>query len=1166
MVAPLSVPSGARKRPSRAGLWCGLTLLAAGLAAAGDSPQEAVDFAREVRPILARNCFPCHGRDTEHREADLRLDLREHAIEDLDGYSAIVPGDSADSEVFLRISDDTDPMPPEESGRSLTTAEIDVLRRWIDQGAEYTPHWAFAAPEEPARPSLARAGWAQSPIDEFVLARLEAEGLEPSREADPFTLIRRVSLDLTGLPPTPEEAAAFAADRREDAYERLVDRLLESPAYGERWARVWLDLARYADSKGHGSDPLRIIWRYRDWVIDAFNRNLPYDRFTIEQLAGDLLPDATVEQRLATAFHRNTMTNTEGGTDDEEFRVAAVKDRAITTAQAWMGLTLGCAQCHSHKFDPLSQEEFYRFYAFFNQTEDADAPDDRPLLATPTAEQAAAREAIASRVADLEAELADPPHDASAARAAWEEEQRQRARQWEILRPETMTSEGGATLTLQEDGSVLVSGISPAVDITTLTARTSLKRVSAVRIEVLTDPSLPRGGPGRSLNNGNLALNHLVLEAAPSKDQAPPPVRGRFVRFSNPGAGKILSLAEVQIISNGENVAPSGAASQSSTAYDGPARLAIDGNTDGHYFEAHSVTHTATEADPWWEVDLGRTLTIDGLHIWNRTDGSGGRLAGVTVSVMDEERRGRWSTTITRGPTPDLEIDLVRFVTQVPLADASADFNQDKWGVERAIDADQGGNSGWGIAPAQGASHVAVFETPGGVVGPELTFTLHQEYGDQHTIGRLRLSVTDQPAPVRALPGAVEEALATPAAERGTDQDAVLADHYQTVDPVLAEVRGRLDAARGELDAAAATRTPVMVELGPDRRRETHVMVKGNFLQKGRQVQPGVPAALHDWPEEARDDRLGLARWLVDERNPLTARVAVNRWWSALFGVGLVETEENFGTQGALPTHPELLDWLALAYMDCGWDTKAILKTIVTSATYRQSSDIDDTRLLRDPRNRLFSRGPRFRLEAETVRDVALAASGLLSRKLHGPSIYPPQPDGMWQAAFNGERTWKESRGEDRYRRGLYVFLRRTAPYPSMTVFDSPSREACTPRRIRTNTPLQALVTLNDPVYVEAAQALARRMVAEGGEEARMRVERGLWLCLTRPPDARRVAVLEALYQSELEHYRANEEAASAMASDPLGPLPEGAVASEYAAWTVVANVMLNQDGVLVKE
>jgi hypothetical protein len=773
--------------------------LAAALLPAAAFAAEPVDYNRDVRPILSKNCFPCHGRDNAHRAAKLRLDQRASAVAKRRGNSAaITPGSPAKSEMYLRISSDDESvrMPPPEANNVLSATQIETLKRWIEQGAAYAEHWAFVKPVRPPLPPVKDRSWPRNGLDYFVLARLEKEGLRPAEPADRFTLLRRASLDLRGLPPSPQEVEAFARDGSPDAYEKAVDRFLADAAYGERWARVWLDLARYADSAGYGSDPLRTIWRYRDWVIDAFNRNLPYDRFTVEQLAGDLLPSPTREQRMATAFHRNTMTNTEGGTDREEFRVAAVKDRVDTTLQVWMGLTMGCAKCHGHKYDPITQKDYYRFFAFFNQTADADRPDESPVIPCPTPE-------IQEQVRKFDQRLAP-------------------------------------------------------------------------------------------------------LKKAPG-------------------------------------------------------------------------------------VASGTALGVTGVQA----------------------------------------------------------------------------------------------------------------------------------------------------------------------------VRARI--ARLEKSRPTIPTLPVMVELPADKRRTTHVMTKGNFLSPGEKVEPGVPAAFPPLPKDAPPNRLGVARWLISPDNPLTARVAVNRYWAQLWGTGLVETEEDFGTQGELPSHPELLDWLATEYVRLGWDTKAFLKLLVTSATYRQSSRVTPEKLARDPRNRLLTRGPRFRLEAEMVRDQALALSGLLSRKVGGPSVFPPQPPGLWQAAFNGQRTWATSGGADRHRRGLYTFWRRTIPYPSMTTFDAPSREICTVRRIRTNTPLQAFVTLNDPVYVEAAQAVARRVVKEGGTTAEGRARYGLRLCLCRPPSEAQVQQVLALYQSEREHYRKDTKAALKLATDPLGPLPPGADAAEMAAWTVVANVLLNLDGVLTK-
>lgn len=752
-----------------------------------------VDYARDVRPILANNCFACHGQDEKQRQGGLRLDTRADAIAKTGaGLLPIVPGKPDASLLMKRISaHDSSLMPPAETGKKLTAHEIAVLRLWIQQGAIYKSHWAWQKPQKAALPPVQNKRWVRNPIDAFILARLEKEKFAPAREADRATLIRRVSLDLIGLPPTLPEIDAFLADASPDAYEKVVNRLLANPHFGEKWARMWLDLARYADSAGYGSDPLRPnLYPWRDWVIAAFNRNLPYDQFTTEQLAGDLLPNPTREQLVATAFHRNTMTNTEGGTDDEEFRIAAVKDRAITTSQVWMGLTMGCAQCHTHKYDPITQKDFYRFSAFFNQTEDNDQPDDRPTLPLPTPEQEA-------RIAALKAEIA-------------------------------------------------------------------------------------------------------ALDA---------------------------------------------------------------------------------------------------------------KLAGT---------------------------------------------------------------------------------------------------------------------------------------------------------PAMSELKAERDKKQKELDAIKPLGLPIMKELSAGKQRDSYVLTLANFLQRGEKVDAGTPAAFPPFPTSAPRNRLGVAQWLLSADNPLTARVAVNRFWAQIFGTGIVETEEDFGLQGRLPTHPELLDWLAVEFRQ-KWDMKALLQMIVTSATYRQASQASPNLLLKDPRNRWLGHFPRRRLDAETVRDQALALSGLLSPKIGGASVYPPQPPGMWQAAFNGERTWQTSTGEDRYRRGLYTFWRRTVPYPSMATFDAPSREVCTMRRQPTNTPLQALVTLNDPAYLEMAQALARRILREGGFSTADRVTFALRLATGQVPKPVQIQTLTALYEQELTYYQAHSDDAQKLATEPLGVLPLGMNTAEAAAWTVVANVLLNLDGVLMK-
>jgi mono/diheme cytochrome c family protein len=808
-------------------------------------PAGKVDFARDVLPILSANCFTCHGPDEKPRKAGLRLDLGETATKKLrSGARAVVPGDPKNSELIARIftNDPDERMPPAKSQKTLKDAEKELLRRWIAEGAEYQKHWAFVAPRRPALPAVKNAAWAKSPIDRFVLARLEKEGLAPLPEADRYTLARRVTLDLTGLPPTIEAVDRFVKDPSPDAYEKFVDLALKSPAYGERWAHVWLDLARYADSNGYATDNLRTIWRYRDWVIDAINADMPFDQFTIEQLAGDLLPNATQQQILATAFHRNTLTNDEGGTSDEEFRVAAVVDRVNTTLQVWMGISMACAQCHDHKYDPISQEEYFRTFAIFNQTEDADKSDNTPVLSSLTPAQQKQKTKLEADIAGLEKELLKPSPDLDAKQKQWEKE---------------------------------------------------------------------------------------------------------------------------------------------------------------------------TKADK--------------------------------------------------------------------------------------------------------------------------------------------------------LPANVKTILALDAAKRTPAQQAELTKYYRSITAELKQTQDQLGALKKQLAAIPVVTTPIMKELQAAQKRVTKIHIRGNFLDQGKEVQPGIPAVFPSLPKELAPNRLAVARWLVDPQNPLTARVAVNRYWEQLFGVGLLDTPDDFGIRGKLPNHPELLDWLAVEFQAEKWDVKKLLRLIVKSATYRQSSGVTPALLERDPDNKLFARGPRFRVPAEVVRDQALFVSGLLSSKMHGAPVRPPRPKLGLTAAFGGGTDWDPSPGEDQHRRALYTQWRRTSPYPSMITFDAPSRNVCAVTRPRTNTPLQALVTLNDPVFVEAAQALARRMVMEGGATVESRATYGFRLCLARPPQAKEVERLTTLFTKARAGFASNIAEASKLATEPLGPLPAGQDAAEMAAWTVVANVLLNLDEMVSK-
>ncbi|MFO0867985.1 MAG: PSD1 and planctomycete cytochrome C domain-containing protein [Pirellulales bacterium] len=1008
-----------------------------------DEAGPPVSFVRDVRPILAQHCFACHGPDEEQRAGDLRLDTREGLTAPRDGHPAVVARQPADSELWRRVtaSADDERMPPPKAGPRLTADQLSVLRRWIEQGAEWRSHWAFEKPIRPALPAVKRGSWPRQPLDFFILARLEAAGLEPAPEADKRTLGRRVAFDLTGLPPPRELFDAYLRDDSPQAYEKYVDELLKLPSYGERWARLWLDLARYADTKGYEKDRTRTIWRYRDWVIDALDRDLPYDQFTTEQLAGDLLPSATPDQMLATAFHRNTMVNEEGGTDDEEFRVAAVKDRVDTTIQVWMGLTMGCSKCHSHKYDPISQREYYQFYAFFNQTEDSDKGDDRPTLATPTPTQVAAQTRIRDELTQLRRQLEDLKPQLNASLGDWERSLAGRGG-WLRVTASQATSASGSPIKPLDDQSLLVGGPGPAQETYTVTlplaaAQLPAGQLTALRLEALPHASLPRGGVGRSHNDGNFVLTGL--------------------------------RAELRV----------------------PGKPAV----------------------------------------------------------------------------------------AVEFARAEADFAQQNYPVEHVLRNPQPRKHGWAVSPQLTQPHTAVFTLTQPLAIPaaaELVVTLDHQFEFSFpgfSLGRFRLSVTSDPSPSLQgdLPDEILAILRRPAGERTAAEQTRLTDHYATVAPLTQPVRERLARKEAELQAIRPPQTPVLRELPEAQRRVTRIQVRGNFLEPSDVVEPGVPASLAAWPADAPRNRLGVAQWLLHPDNPLTARVAANRHWAQFFGSGLVEPQEDFGSQGQPPSHPELLDWLAWELRAPSvhegapaWSLKTFCRLLVTSATYRQSSRVSAAQRAHDPQNRLLGRAARPRLEAEMIRDAALATAGLLSRKRYGPSVMPLQPAGIWRSTYNTDK-WITSEGEDRYRRSLYTFVKRTSPYPSMTTFDAPSREICTLRRISTNTPLQALVTLNDPVFVECAQALARRALREGGRSLEARLT-FLWdQALLRPPTTAELAALTDLYQRRWAEFRSQPEAAREFATQPLGPLPPDADAAELAAFTAISNVVLNLDEFLTR-
>ncbi len=1139
-------------------------------AAAPDGSGDTVDFNRDVRRILSENCFLCHGPDskkTKNGKKPFRLDLPESAQADLGGgRHAVVPGQPDKSELVHRITttDLDDRMPPTDSGKKLNTQEIALLKKWIKQGAPYARHWAYVKPQRSELPKVGKATWPRNAIDHFILSRLEREKLKHAPEAGRAALIRRVALDLTGLPPTLEEVDQFLADTEPKAYERLVDRLLKKEAFGEHWARLWLDQARYADSSGYADDPARTIWGYRDYVIRSLNENKPFDQFTIEQIAGDLLEDPTDEQLVATAFHRNTMTNNEGGTSDEEYRNVAIVDRVNTTMAVWMGTTMACAQCHNHKYDPITQEDYFRLFAILNNSADADRTDESPVLPLYTPEQKIERKQWQTEIARLEKVLETPSPELDQSQAAWEKTF-ETDLQWQPLNPSVVTSKAGSKIYQTDDGTVHVER-GGKTDVYTLTVPIAkAQTITALRIEALPDDKPPGRGVGHA--NGNFVVSRVLASIAPEK---PAPVAARYLRIELPGKDRILSLAEVQVFSGSSNVALHGEARQSSTASDGPAKLGIDGNTDGDYSKAKSTTHTASSLNPWWELDLKSLTPIDRVVVWNRTDGSQDRLKGFHITLLDEEREEVWRQQYEQTPKPSAKFhpDGAR---SIDFVSATADFSQKDFNASNVINGKDPKTQGWAIAPKFGEPHALTLlpDEPVDVgAGSNLVVAIEQlsKY-DYATIAQLRLSrSSDSRAPEFAsVPSTTLAILRSDSNKRTKAQRAEVLDYYLSIAPALQDDRDALASVKKKLDESKPyTTVPILRELAGDKRRKTHLQQRGNFLNLGQEVTDGLPAALHPPKKDTEVDRLVMARWLVDTNNPLTARVVVNRLWESIFGIGLVRTSEEFGSQGEPPSHPELLDWLAVELMERKWDVNHLLKLMVTSAAYRQSSRVTPELIARDPDNRLLAHGPRFRLSAEMIRDQALFVSGLISSKMYGPPVKPPQPKLGLSAAFGSKTDWETSSGEDRYRRALYTTWRRSNPYPSMATFDAPNREVCLVRRERSNTPLQALVTLNDPVYVEAAQALARKMVA-AGPNASNKAEQGFRLCLSRAPSEVELTSLLELYEKTLERFKAEPEKARDIATEPLGKAPEGLDLAELAAWTVVGNVLLNLDEMLMK-
>ena len=1184
------------------------TLWAVGqLASAAPAAKAAVtpDFQRDIRPILSDKCFTCHGPDAAERKGGkkgigFRVDTAEGILADLgDGRRAIVPGQPQQSLLLQRVTtkDADEVMPPRKFGKQLTSREVELLTAWVQSGRKISGHWSYEKPKRPTQPVISKelissllvkagsksvvtpsviASYA-SPIDAFLLQRLAKDGLLPQPEADRYALARRVALDLTGLPPSVAEVDAFISDKGPKAYERFVDAQLAKPSYGEHWARMWPDLARYADSAGYADDPSRTIWAFRDYVINAFNRNLPFDQFTIEQLAADLLDNPSEEQLKGTAFHRNTMTNNEGGTNDEEFRTAAIVDRVNTTFAVWMGTSMACAQCHTHKYDPIAQKEYYQLYAFLNNTEDADKRDESPLLSFFTDAQRKQRTDWETELAAVEAKFKSPSTAVLAAADKWAKAFPV-SLDWTTPKPSAAKSTSGAVLSTHEDGSILVPKNDAAKDNFTIELTIpAAQKLAALRLEALPDDKLPGKGPGQA--GGNFVLTRVRTSILPPAESKGPVAH--YVRIELPAKAQVLQLAEVQVFSAGENVALKGVAKQSSTYMGAAAARAIDGKTDGEY-DKGSVAHTESQDNPWWEVDLKEARALERIVVWNRAE-VGERLKGFRVVALDAQRNVVWDKSANDAPAKDVTFAM-NDAREVKFSAAITDFTQANFDADNVLHDDapkKDRTRGWAVGGSVGKPHslTLIAEKPMEIpAGARLSVTLEQQSSTaKATLGHFRLGVTadSNAAEVARTPALVASTLASSRSLNSGNWSlstlppgdrANVIDYYaRSLAPELKAERTQLAALTKSLADLKPSTVPIQRELTGDKRRKTAIQLRGNWQALGDEVSEAVPAAWHPLAKDSPRNRLTLAKWLVDENNPLTARVVANRYWEAIFGTGLVRTSEEFGAQGELPSHPELLDWLATELIAMKWDNKKFLRLLVTSQAYRQSSKVTPEALEKDPENRLLSRGPRLRLTAEMVRDQSLAVSGLLSGKMFGPSVRPTRPSAGLNAAFGSALDWTTSTGEDRYRRGLYTEWRRTSPYPSMATFDAPSREVCSVRRNRTNTPLQALVTMNDPVYVEAAQALARRMAKDGGATDAGKARHGFRLVLTRPPSENELAKLVKLHADSAAEFAKDKAKATALATDPLGPLPEGADAADLAAWTTVANVLLNLDETLMK-
>ena len=1187
---------------------------AAGFAADTESQgaEAVISFESDIYPIFEQRCQACHGASQQLGE--FRLDSKAVALRGGASGPNIVPGDADGSPLFQRVAGrgELNAMPM--SGEKLSADDVALIEAWIDQGAAWpegvgavsdqvTGHWAYQSPLRHRPPAVRQPDGLRNPIDNFVLARLEQEGLAFAPEASKETLIRRISIDLTGLPPTIDDVERFLEDTRPDAYARLIDRTLKSPHYGEQWAGYWLDLARYADTNGYESDEPRTIWAYRDWVIDAFNRNLPFDRFTIEQLAGDMLPNATVDQTVATGFHRNTMLNNEAGSKNDEFYDAAVKDRVDTTATVWLGSTVGCAQCHDHKYDPFKQREYYRLYAIFNNTADSAISISEEMDVFTGDKQAL--DLLTAQLEAAQAVLDTPTPELAAAQRAWEARTLPDLalwdKAWRSLIPVTAASSGGTSLEVLPDGSVLAPEPAEGPETYEVVFTPSAATLTGLRIEALHDESLPKGGPGLGAS-GSFSVTGVEVEA-----------------WTPQRTDRQAELIDNEPVwSNWHTIGPFRVGSR-----DEAFRTAFPPEGEVDFDATYEEGHLAWLERPTWQDARVHYLTyipddsesncasyaFRTVEVREPTSVlvSMGSLKGLKVWVNSELVL---STDPTRSIAPDqeeLRLDLRAGTNQILLKLTNDQgpygfYFEPFFGAEREsrvrfarATADHGGwaplglaalldgkaETAWAVesdASEDADTRLAILRLaqPADLPAGSLLKVrlIHDSPKDSaNALGRFSLSATSLPegtlAALQELPANVRRALRISPDRRSQEDTVQLAAFYRSIAPELDVERSRYASLQSSFEAFRSrhtTKTLVMREL-PEA-RETRVQNRGSFLDLEERVEPGIPAVLASGQSAKVGDRLALAQWLTSGENPLTARVRVNQIWNRLFGRGLVTTPEDFGSQGERPSHPMLLDWLATEFVRLDWDAQDLLKSILMSATYRQDSSVSPAKIGKDPNNILLSRGARFRVGAESVRDIALASSGQLSRKIGGPSVFPPQPDEVFGDHFieGGFKHWPTSEGPDRYRRGLYTFYKRTVVYPAFMNFDAPDRTVCTVDRSLSNTPLQALNTLNDPVFFEAAGSLAQRMLREGGTSGPDRISHGFRTVLAREPRADEMSRLKDFLERTAAKYEAAPSEAASLVERALPGRSLDPQDASKAPWVMVANVLLNLDETFTRE